>query len=398
MQEAGDNPDPTAPPGAEPLAFAPDDEASWQRLALGYRLAGLLLSAHRLGLLRRLAEEGQARTEQLARDLLADPGIVEQMCRALAGGGLLRCSDAGWRLSDAGRRLATDPAAAVEMEVLATDYQAWGGLDQRARRLAAGETPLDHDGYDAIRDNVGAARRYALRLSARHRTQARDLVTHLRPSRPVKVVDLGGGDGLLSREICSQWPDASCVVLEQPAVAEVARRSCGRHERITVIEGDFFHGGGGDALPGDADLVVLSHVLLGLPADLQRGLTCRVGHVLAPGGCVLSCESVLRFDAKGPMEVLLWAVGQAAMAHRGHVLTTNDQDLLLRAAGLAASAAWWVSDSTRAVLGVHPDVGVAPAVRVREHLAPPGAGQSLAPPGAGQSLAPPGAGQSLAPP
>src|SRR5688572_25638291 len=38
----------------EPLAFAPDDEAAWQRLARGYRLAGLLLSAHRLGLLQRL--------------------------------------------------------------------------------------------------------------------------------------------------------------------------------------------------------------------------------------------------------------------------------------------------------------------------------------------------------
>ncbi|MBA2529560.1 MAG: methyltransferase domain-containing protein, partial [Euzebyales bacterium] len=205
------------------------------------------------------------------------------------------------------------------------------------------------------------------RLAARHHSQAVALVTHLTPTRPLRVLDVGGGDGLVSREICSRWPRARCTVLEQPAMAEVARRSCRGHERIDVMAGDFFGAeGDGDPLPDEADVVVLSHVLQGLPARAQRRLTARAAAALAAGGCVLSCEAVLRYDAKGPLEVVLWAVGEAALDHHGAVLTTNDQDLLLRAAGLAACAAWWVSDSTRAVLGVSTDVGASPALQVRE--------------------------------
>jgi hypothetical protein len=93
-------------------------------------------------------------------------------------------------------------------------------------------------------------------------------------------------------------------------------------------------------------------------------LTARAAAALRPGGCLLSCESVLRSDQKGPLETVLWAVGEAAQRRAGHMLTTIEQDVLLRAAGLAASAAWWVSDSTRAVLGVRTDVGVKPALRM----------------------------------
>ena len=109
---------------------------------------------------------------------------------------------------------------------------------------------------------------------------------------------------------------------------------------------------------------MLSHVLGGLPTSAQRALCGRAVQALGPGGCVLTCESVLRSDKRGPLDVVLWAVGEAARAHEGHLLTTVEQDLLLRAAGLAASSAWWVSDNSRAVLGVRTDAGAQPALEV----------------------------------
>ena len=157
-------------------------------------------------------------------------------------------------------------------------------------------------------------------------------------------------------------------------MAEVARRACADEPRITVVQGDFLGEGKRmptDPLPGDADVVVLSHVLQGRPTKRQRDLTCRAANALAAGGCVLSSESVLRSDKRGPLDTILWAVGQSALRREAHILTTLDQDVLLRAAGLAASAAWWVSDGTRAVLGVRPDAGVEPALRQRSEA--PGA-------------------------
>jgi hypothetical protein len=109
---------------------------------------------------------------------------------------------------------------------------------------------------------------------------------------------------------------------------------------------------------------VLSHVLQGRPEVVQRDLVVRAAAALAPGGCVLSCESVLRSDKRGPLDTILWAVAQTAERPEGNVLTTVDQDVLLRAAGLAASAAWWVAEGTRAVLGVRTEVAVTPALQV----------------------------------
>lgn len=347
----------------EPLAFDPDDENAWHQLARGYRLAGLLLSAHRLGLLQRLLD-GQATLDALTRDLGANALLLEQMCKALASAGLLRSGDVGWRLSDAGRRLLTNPAAGVELDSLARDYRRWGSLDERA--LTNSGEPSEDD-VDRSRSDVDAARQYALRLAARHRGQAIALLDRLEPTRPVRVMDVGGADGFLVREVCARWPDAECVVLEEPSMAEVARRACRDEPRITVTDGDFVGEGSRlstDPLPCEADVIVLSHVLQGRPEVRQRDLTGRAAAALRAGGCLLSCESVLRSDQKGPLDTVLWAVGQFALRREGHMLTTVEQDVLLRAAGLAASAAWWVSDSTRAVLGVRPDAGVEPALRV----------------------------------
>lgn len=346
----------------EPLAFAPDDEAAWQRLVRGYRLAGLLVSAHRLGLLRRLLQ-GQATLDALAADLGAEPHLLLQMCRGLDAAGLLRSGDVGWRLSQAGQQLLGDPAALAELDSLARDYRRWGDLDDRAR----GNLSADPVQPDRARADVDSARQYALRLAARHRAHAIALIDRLVPSRPLRVMDVGGADGFLAKVVSERWLDAQCLVLDEPMMAEVARQACRNEPRIAVIEGDFLGEGAqppSDELPGQADVVVLSHVLQGRPEMVQRDLVVRAAAAVAPGGCVLSCESVLRSDKRGPLDTILWAVGQSALRPDAHILTTVDQDVLLRAAGLAASAAWWVADGTRAVVGVRTEAGVTPALEV----------------------------------
>ena len=352
-----------------PLAFAPDDESAWERLVRGYRTAGLVLSAHRIGLLARLAEGGRPDTTSLAADLVADQRLVHEMCRGLQAAGLVRSVDNGWDLSAAGRRLLADPAVAVELDSMAEDYQRWGRLDKIARELAVGEPP-EHSAYDEslASRNVAAARRYALRLSARHREQARQLIAYLTPTRPVWVLDVAGGDGLMSREICDRWPDARCTVVEQPTMAEIAARSCRGQERIEVHAATVLpdhDGTARDPVPEGADVIVLANVLDEITPQAQRTLTAALARSLAPGGCLVSSETVLRSDEQGPLDVVLWAVGQASQHHDGHLLTTTEQNVLLRAAGLAASAEWAVGPHTRAVLGVRTAAGVEPALRVR---------------------------------
>jgi hypothetical protein len=125
------------------------------------------------------------------------------------------------------------------------------------------------------------------------------------------------------------------------------------------------HDDPGVLLAGETvDVVVISHVLQSLSERRRRELATQVTRVLSPGGCLLSSEFVLRWNDQDSLDVLLWAVGRTSANWQGEPLQSAEQDLLLRASGLAAVDAWWVTESTRAVVGVKTAAGSHPALRV----------------------------------
>lgn len=263
--------------GQQPLAFEPGDEDGWHRLARGYRLAGLLLSAHRMGLLRALSDRAPRQIDDLSQQLLADPKLLVDICRALRATGLLVQADDGWSLSPAGARLAGDHAAALELDAMAEDYRRWGELDRHARSLwRDGRTEPETHGDADVDHSELAARRYARRMSNRRRLQARRLIEHVEPTRPVTVLDAWGGDGYMAREVSAMWPQATCTVLEIPTVARTAREACAGYPRIAVVAGDLLRGDPAAALGGaTVDVVILSHVLQSLTDPRRRELSTR---------------------------------------------------------------------------------------------------------------------------
>jgi SAM-dependent methyltransferase len=355
-----------------PLAFEPTDEDGWHRLARGYRLAGLLLSAHRMGLLRTLADRGPLTIETLAHELLTDVRLLTVICRALRAAGLLGTTDGNrWRLSPAGERLATDVGATLELDAMAEDYRRWGELDRFARAMpdahrAESTTYAEADlAYDEQ-----AVRRYARRMANRRRQEAERLLSRVMPTRPLTVLDAWGGDGYVAREMCSRWPQITCTVLEIPTMARVTREACAGQPRVAVITGDLVRDDPTALLGGETvDVVVVSHVLQSLSEQRRRELAAQVTHVLAPGGCLLSSEFVLRWDDRDSLDVLLWAVGRTAERWQGEPLRATEQDMLLRGGGLAAVDSWWVTETTRAVLGVKPAAGIEPALHIVDEAA-----------------------------
>jgi SAM-dependent methyltransferase len=320
-----------------------------------------------MGLLRALADDGPRQVQELSQQLLADPKLLVGICRALGATGLLTEVDGGWQLSDAGARLAHDRVAGMELDAMSEDYRRWGELDRHARSLwQDGRTEPEAHGDADVEHSELAARRYAHRMSNRRRLQAQRLIGHVEPTRPVTVLDAWGGDGYVAREICAAWPQATCTVLEIPTVARTAKEACAGHPRIAVVPGDLLLEEPATALGGaTVDVVILSHVLQSLTDQRRRELSMQVARVLAPGGCLLSSEFVLRWNDRDSLDVLLWAVARMSSNWQGDALRATQQDLLLRGNGLAAVASWWVTQSTRAVLGVKPGAGVEPALRVR---------------------------------
>lgn len=84
------------------------------------------------------------------------------------------------------------------------------------------------------------------------------------------VVDVGGGDGTLLIALLNEYPSLRGIVLEQPEVAESARRrfdAAGVGDRAGAIAGDFFA-----ELPAGAEGYLLDGVL----GEWDDGDACRI--------------------------------------------------------------------------------------------------------------------------
>jgi cyclopropane fatty-acyl-phospholipid synthase-like methyltransferase len=109
-------------------------------------------------------------------------------------------------------------------------------------------------------------------------------------SQASRVVDVGGGHGALAMAILEAHPATTALILELPHVAERAVHrigAAGLDGRCSAVAGDFR-----DAVPGSADLYILSRVLQGLDDAAAAALLTRCAAGLTDGGKVLMAEMV----------------------------------------------------------------------------------------------------------
>lgn len=102
------------------------------------------------------------------------------------------------------------------------------------------------------------------------------------------VLDVGGGTGGFVATIAHSHPQISATLLELPGTAEAARKVLakdGLAERVSVVEGDFREG-----LPGTADAILLSFVLLNWPDKDAIHLLDQCRRALNRSGRILVLE------------------------------------------------------------------------------------------------------------
>lgn len=88
------------------------------------------------------------------------------------------------------------------------------------------------------------------------------------PLRPLRLLDLGGGTGILGIEFTKQFPNSRAVIFEAPDVAEVTKEVVREHNKegqVGVIAGDF----NTDSLGGPYDVIVASGILNFVRGDLS---------------------------------------------------------------------------------------------------------------------------------
>ena len=106
-----------------------------------------------------------------------------------------------------------------------------------------------------------------------------------------KLVDVGGGHGLLLASVLSKYPDMEGVLYDAPAVVEGAAEVLAAHgvaDRCEIVGGDFFR-----SAPAGGDAYILKHIIHDWSDEecLMILGHCHAG--MAAGGKVLIVEMVI---------------------------------------------------------------------------------------------------------
>jgi O-methyltransferase domain/Dimerisation domain len=246
----------------------------------GMALSSVLITATRLGVFARLAR-GPATTAQLAGELELDPTVTQLLVDCLCAAGHL---DAGpgdaYRLSRSARRwLDPDAPLSVANFVAATDdyWSWWASLPDVTR---TGQTEGHHD--------AGPDDPYWRRYILGQRDLARLSAAYVAKKIPVgrahrRLLDIGGGHGLYSVELCRRHPELTATILDLPGSGHIGRdvvAAAGLAPRIRHVDGDARTAD----LAGPVDLVLCFNLVHHLAPAEVAALFGRVRAALAPGG------------------------------------------------------------------------------------------------------------------
>ena len=140
--------------------------------------------------------------------------------------------------------------------------------------------------------------------------QAPEIVSEL-PEFPSfkKMLDLGGGPGLIGIAIVAAHPSMKGVIFDKPAVVKVAETVIKEYEmedRMEVLGGDFNH----DPIGEGYDLIWASSAL-SLAKDDMDSLTKKIYDALNPGGVFLVLHEGLTYERTKPDVMVLSMMSMA---------------------------------------------------------------------------------------
>jgi hypothetical protein len=191
----------------------------------------------------------------------------------------------------------------------------WGRLAEVIRT----DRPLSTDAVDGL-DGEGL-RRFHQHLLNAGADAAQEVSSKLGPRGP--LLDLGCGSGAYAEAFLAERPGERAIIVDRPAVLELARASVPRAEPVSL---ELL---GGESWPRGARIALLANVLhLFSTADAAR-LVERAARAAEPGGTV----AVKDFDAATPGGVL-FSLNMALYTEAGEVHSAEALNGFFADAGL----------------------------------------------------------------
>jgi hypothetical protein len=248
------------------LRFSPEQFllGSVGGMAMAFILSRAVHAAARLGLCDLLGEHPLSAAELAAQSNTHEPSLLRLLTLLCEFGVLVRQGDGRFALTNLGRGLqSSSPYSQLDF-VLSMggdwQYRAWSDLLGSVRTGRSYFERVTGRGlFDYLAANPEQERLFENSMKAETAATAAALTTHCNVGGVRKIVDVGGGNGMLLAALLAANSSVDGVLFERPPCIAAARNRMADAQlqsRCSLLEGDFFT----DLLP-KADIYILKNVL-----------------------------------------------------------------------------------------------------------------------------------------
>jgi len=149
---------------------------------------------------------------------------------------------------------------------------------------------------------------------------------------PLQLLDVGGGSGAFSIMFAKRYPGLTATVMDFPNVIEVGKPFVaeeGLEDRVKFLAGD----GTNANWPEGQDVVLMSYLFSGVPADAIPKLCADAFRVTKPGGRIAVHDFMVDDNRSGPPLAALWQLQHMVYTPDGEGMTPKAIKQQLEAAG-----------------------------------------------------------------
>ena len=273
----------------------------------GYWISQVVRAAADLRLADHLAA-GPRTAQDVAGIESSDPHTTFRLMRTCAALGLLACdADGRFSVTPTGALLQSGVPGSLRDQALAFGapghWLPWGQLPEAVRKGGTqAAAVLGNDLFGYLAEHPDEEAQFAASMEALTGSLAADAARVIDVSGVSLAVDVGGGTGILVRELMRANDGLHGLVLDLPQAADAARRAAeadGLGSRFSGVAGDFFA-----AVP-EADLYLLKAILHDWDDDSCVRILRNCRAAARPGARMIVIENVIRDLARDRFATLL---------------------------------------------------------------------------------------------
>jgi len=316
-------------------AAAPSPNAVLMQMLSGALMQQAICVAAKLGIADLLAVQPQTVAE-LAITTKTHESSLYRVLRALAGAGIFAETAARtFELTPLAAVLRSDvPNSIRNFAILMGEGWLWRNYGELMHSVTTGGPAHNHvhgmGSFEFFTKNAGAGAVFNRAMTSLSQAVVPAIIASYDFSAVRKLVDIGGGHGLLLAEILKANPHMQGVLFDLPSVIEGAGALLekeGVRSRVELASGDFFK-----AVPTGADAYVMKHIIHDWDDERSISILQSINMAMNQSGKVLIIEIVVP-EGNEPSPAKAMDL-QMLIMESGKERTKEEYRSLLEAAGL----------------------------------------------------------------